>query len=123
MSAFTWQLWLAIVCTMLGFGVVLWGVETCAWHNRPSKDNRPEGLPRHIWMSLGRPMQARQRGRSLGSAHVLALVCCQERHVSLFVPSPLLFMQTADMTATSTAGNLLIIAFAAQMLILVRGHG
>lgn len=58
MSAFTWQLWVAIICTMVVVGCILWAVER--WANLvppPLGAPPPPGLQRQIWTSLGRPMQ------------------------------------------------------------------
>ncbi|KAL4431059.1 hypothetical protein ABPG75_006315 [Micractinium tetrahymenae] len=58
MNAFEWQLWLAILLTGIGIGLILWGVER--WANvRPPPPGEPPfpKLQPLVFGALGRPMQ------------------------------------------------------------------
>lgn len=58
MNAFEWQLWLAILLTAIGVGLILWGVER--WANmRPAPPGEPPypKLQPQVFGALGRPMQ------------------------------------------------------------------
>lgn len=59
MSAFSWELWLAIMLTCIGVGVVLWLVDRWAMLGQARRPgNKPlTTLHRQIFRSLGRPMQ------------------------------------------------------------------
>jgi hypothetical protein len=61
LDAFSWQLWLAIILTMFGVGFVIWFVERWALlGHKPRPGDAPLArLDRHVWRSLGRPMQVR----------------------------------------------------------------
>lgn len=63
MESFEWSLWVALVLTCVGVGVVLWLLEPWAKpQRRPTRaDFKAEDLQEHVWTALGRPMQARRR--------------------------------------------------------------
>jgi hypothetical protein len=59
LDAFSWQLWLATILTLFGVGFVIWFVERWALLGHKPRPGSPPLAPlsRHVWRSLGRPMQ------------------------------------------------------------------
>lgn len=52
LDAFTWQLWVAVVLTMLGVGALVWGVELATWNIEAGM----EPFREYMWYAFGFPL-------------------------------------------------------------------